>query len=113
MPLTTVSGWTKTSAVRQGRHVAASAIQKRRSRLRTGDHPGETLQRDQLLPQRQVLKNQFVMSTPGQRDAADDVKDHLQHAGNSAGVLYRESIASGSVLILANDRRARTAAGVR
>src|SRR4029077_20030164 len=34
-----------------------------------------TLQRYQLLPQCQVFKNQFVVSTAGQRDAAGDDKN--------------------------------------
>ncbi len=37
-------------------------------------------QRVELLAEREVLEDQFVMSAAGQRQRADEYKDHLQHA---------------------------------
>ena len=37
-------------------------------------------QRVELLAEREVLEDQFVMSLAGQRQGADEYKDHLQHA---------------------------------
>jgi hypothetical protein len=45
--------------------------------LRTGAWAS---QRVELLAEREVLEDQFVMSVAGQRQGADEYKDHLQHA---------------------------------
>src|SRR5262249_53642748 len=60
---------------------------------------------DQLLSQRQVFTNQFAVSAAGQREAADDDKEHLKHAVNSAGSSRRGSIYSRCAIpIVPNDR---------
>ena len=45
--------------------------------LRTG---ARASQRVELLTEREVLEDQFVMSAAGQRQRAHEYKDHLQHA---------------------------------
>ena len=46
-------------------------------KLRTG---ARTFQRGELLAEREVLEDQFMMSAAGQRYRADKYNDHLQHA---------------------------------
>ena len=97
---TTVSGWTSTSAPRQprlGQHDPKQAISP--SKLRTGDGAS---QRVELLPEREILDDQFVRSATGQRHSADEEKDGLKHA--SILSCYAQGINVGrAVLILAND----------
>jgi hypothetical protein len=105
---TTVSGCTRTSAARQFRHVWAKTIQKQaisRPKLRTAHR---TFQGGELLAKREVLQDQFAMSAAGQRNAADQDKDHAQHASILSFWVRRINCCS-TVLILANDCNALTA----
>ena len=47
---------------------------------------GRPFHRRQLLPQRQVLQDQFPMAAECQRDCADDHDEQLQHAVIVVGV---------------------------
>ena len=83
---------------RLGQHDPKQAISP--SKLRTGDGAS---QRVELLPEREILDDQFVMSATGQRHSADEEKDGLKHA--SILSCYAQGINVGrAVLILANDR---------
>jgi hypothetical protein len=75
-----VSGWTNTSAVRQFRHVSANTIQKSRSRLRSCGWLTVTCQRMELLAEREVLEDQFVMSAARQGQRSRHQQDCVEHA---------------------------------
>lgn len=49
----------------------------RTAERRTGDRAS---QRVELLPKREILEDQFVMSSARQGQRADEEKDHLKHA---------------------------------
>ena len=102
---TTVSGWTSTSAARQFRHVWAKYDPKQPiapPELRTADRAS---QRVELLAEREVLEDQFVMSAAGQRQRAEEYKERLQHMSIVASPLGTEQPSPRSVLIVAKDRR--------
>jgi hypothetical protein len=82
---------------RLGQHDPKQAISP--PKLRTGD---SAFQRVELLPEREILEDEFVMSATGQRHSADEEKDGLKHA--SILSCYAQGINVGrAVLILAND----------
>ena len=94
------------SAARQFRHVWANTIQ-------TGDLPelrtaARAFQCVELLAEREVLEDEFVMSAAGQPEPADAYKDHTQHA-SILSFCARRVNRRGLVLILANDRLSRCA----
>ena len=72
--------------MRQFRQTRAKAIQNSRSPRLEVRALGRAFHRRQLLPQRQVLQDQFPMAAERQRQRAADHDEQLQHASIVAGV---------------------------
>ena len=58
----------------------------------------------ELLAEREVLEDQFVMSAAGQPQRADENKDHLQHAKTVSFLRGAKQLSPVPVLIVAKDR---------
>ena len=81
----TVSGCTTINAVRQLRQIRATAIQKESvAGLETASRRSAVGR--QLLPQGEVLQDQFSVAAKNQGQRADDHDEQLQHAEIVAGV---------------------------
>jgi hypothetical protein len=66
-------------------------------------------QRPELLPEREVLEHQFVMSAARQGERSDEKENHLQHATDPVYATRRKSTATETDSVLANDTgRSRT-----
>ena len=89
--------------MRQFRHVSAKTIQNSRSRapeLRTADR---AFQRVELLAEREVLEDQFVMSAAGQGQRSRHQHDCFEHASSCPAGSAKINRHTGPDAVLARD----------